>query len=563
MTETSGVPIMSPDELRARSQTIVILTNNAPDELLALAGPDRKATLLSIDPPMITLPYQKGIFKVRPEDIVFENHHSGRDVTEAGADETPYEKFFASAMKKFGVSSPIELSPDETKKFFNYVDKNWEAEEESDGSKNEILPAIGAVAGGLARGAAAVGRTAAVSALGSLGGDEDATEDVTTGKVGKKDKGSYQHAYKLALKKYQIHSADELDTPAERKGFTDYVDRLWKKGDIHRDKKEAAVDEADLDEQSRKSIQKQQRKAASSAEKEKRGQSAGQKTSAEKQKERDVAKAAADREKNQKELKRKSEQEKQRRERESAQQKNDPPTPPKPDNKPDKPPKPGKPKKKKKKKPSFMSKIKGTGLGKIAGAAQSSLAKYKTKEASIPEGVKKTPGVSKKARGAVGFAKHARKGTGAKRQFQKGVRQAGKEQARNEVLYQAPKSNKKTPETSWDKASEDKRAELLQLASPRTSTKYTKLDYRELTPMLQKAIDKVYKTKKAKLEVSPPDRKHQVKGIKKHMAQKKGKDKIPKTYVDKKTGKRKETNPWALAWAQYDKYGVPSRDEKD
>ena len=133
----------------------------------------------------------------------------------------------------------------------------------------------------------------------------------------------------------------------------------------------------------------------------------------------------------------------------------------------------------------------------------------------------------------------------------------------NEVLYQPPKSNKKTPETSWDKASDDKRAKLLQLASPRTSTKYTQLDYRELTPMLQKAIDKVFKTKKAKLEVSPPDRKHQVKGIKKHMAQKKGKDKIPKTYVDKKTGKRKETNPWALAWGQYDKYGVPSRIEKD
>ena len=41
------------------------------------------------------------------------------------------------------------------------------------------------------------------------------------------------------------------------------------------------------------------------------------------------------------------------------------------------------------------------------------------------------------------------------------------------------------------------------------------------------------------LEVSPPDRKYQVKGIKKHMAQKKGKDKIPKTY------------------------GVPARIEKD
>ena len=75
-----------------------------------------------------------------------------------------------------------------------------------------------------------------------------------------------------------------------------------------------------------------------------------------------------------------------------------------------------------------------------------------------------------------------------------------------------------------------------------------------------------YHTKEASAattEVSPPDRKHQVKGIKKHMAQKKGEDKIPKTYVDKKTGKRKKTNPWALAWAQYDKYGVPSRIEKD
>ena len=46
----------------------------------------------------------------------------------------------------------------------------------------------------------------------------------------------------MALKKYKIHSADELDTPEERKGFTDYVDRLWKKGDIHRDKKEASID---------------------------------------------------------------------------------------------------------------------------------------------------------------------------------------------------------------------------------------------------------------------------------------------------------------------------------
>ena len=471
MTEDPGVPIMSPDELRARSQTIVILTNSAPDELLALAGPDRKATLLSIDPPMITLPYQKGVFKVRPEDIVFENHHSGRDVTEAGADETPYEKFFASAMKKFGVSSPIELSPDDTKKFFNYVDKNWEAEEET---------------------------------------DKDATEDVSTGKVSKKDKGSYQHAYKLALKKYQIHSADELDTPEERKGFTDYVDRLWKKGDIHRDKKEVSID-TDITEapkspaqRNRERIKKQkqqqakqkQNKQAKASDERKRAADTARKTVSQKKQEpekpatspaKKVARdPAQDREKEQQAREREKDQQAREREKEQAARERE--REQKANEKDD-----DKDKDKDKKKGNGAGSFLKQAAGAAKGAAVSQMGRYK--EASIPEGVKKTPGVSKKARGAVGFAKHARKGTGAKRQFQKGVRQAGKKQARNEV--------------------------------------------------------------------SPPDRKHQVKGIKKHMSQKKGKDKIAKTYVDKKTGKRKETNPWALAWAQYDKYGVPSRIEKN
>ena len=57
-----------------------------------------------------------------------------------------------------------------------------------------------------------------------------------------------------------------------------------------------------------------------------------------------------------------------------------------------------------------------------------------------------------------------------------------------------------------------------------------------------------------KLEVSPPARRHQAHGIKKDIA----KGEIPKTYVDKKTGKQKKTNAFALAWAQYDKYGKPS-----
>ena len=167
MEEYGGTPILSPDEVRGRANTTVILTNQAPKELLALAGPSREAILLNFKPLMITFPYQKGVYKVQPDDIVFENHHSGRDVTEAGSQETSYEKFFAAAMKKFGVSSPIELSPEDTKKFFNYVDKNWDAEEESDGSKNEILPA-------LAKGAMAVGRAA--SAIGSMGDSNDIDE---------------------------------------------------------------------------------------------------------------------------------------------------------------------------------------------------------------------------------------------------------------------------------------------------------------------------------------------------------------------------------------------------
>ena len=397
LKEDPGAPIMSPDQILSRTNTIVILTNDAPRELLALAGPTRKAILLNFKPLMITFPDQRGVYKVEPDDIVFESHHTGRDVTEAGSEETDYEKFFAQAMKKFGVSSPIELSPEETKKFFNYVDKNWDAEEESDGSTDEVgwedPPRLGGepslitpnevapVVGALARGALAVGRAVATGAA-ALGGDDE-SEDVSTGKVGKKDKGSYQHAYKLALKKYQIHSADELDTPAERKGFTAYVDRLWKGGEVHRDKKEVAIGEDEAD----------------------------------------------DRRKEQERKKKKKEQKK----------------------------KEFKQWKKSKKKPSaggnksfFKGKGIGGGIGKIATAAKSQAAKYQTKEASAD-----------------------------------------------------------------------------------------------------------------KNEVSPPDRKHQVKGIKKHMSQKKGKDKIPKTYVDKKTGKRKKTNPWALAWAQYDKYGVPSRIEKD
>ena len=45
--------------------------------------------------------------------------------------DTKYAKFFRGALKKFGVDSPAELG-DKKKEFFNYVDKNYEAENETD-----------------------------------------------------------------------------------------------------------------------------------------------------------------------------------------------------------------------------------------------------------------------------------------------------------------------------------------------------------------------------------------------------------------------------------------------
>jgi hypothetical protein len=47
-------------------------------------------------------------------------------------DKERYQKFFNSALKKFGVNSPAELKGDKKKEFFDYVDKNYEADKEAD-----------------------------------------------------------------------------------------------------------------------------------------------------------------------------------------------------------------------------------------------------------------------------------------------------------------------------------------------------------------------------------------------------------------------------------------------
>jgi len=61
-------------------------------------------------------------------------HIVGRyyDVNEESGGKAEYEKFFNGALKKFGVGSPDELGDEAKAKFFNYIDKNWQGDNESD-----------------------------------------------------------------------------------------------------------------------------------------------------------------------------------------------------------------------------------------------------------------------------------------------------------------------------------------------------------------------------------------------------------------------------------------------
>ena len=52
-------------------------------------------------------------------------------------EKTAYQKFFSSALKKYGVSSPAELEGDKEKEFYNYVDKNWSGKGEKKESVEE------------------------------------------------------------------------------------------------------------------------------------------------------------------------------------------------------------------------------------------------------------------------------------------------------------------------------------------------------------------------------------------------------------------------------------------
>ncbi len=61
---------------------------------------------------------------------------ASRKVIEGSAE---YKKFFDATLKKFGVTSPDELSNEKKKEFFNHIDKNYKAKDEE--STDEMMNA--------------------------------------------------------------------------------------------------------------------------------------------------------------------------------------------------------------------------------------------------------------------------------------------------------------------------------------------------------------------------------------------------------------------------------------
>jgi len=68
--------------------------------------------------------------------------HGGKVVTgvteqaKSSGDDDAYDRFFQAALKKFNVKGIGELDKEKKKEFFNYVDKNWKADDET---KNESV----------------------------------------------------------------------------------------------------------------------------------------------------------------------------------------------------------------------------------------------------------------------------------------------------------------------------------------------------------------------------------------------------------------------------------------
>ena len=66
------------------------------------------------------------------KEIMDEAYAMNEAKDKVAEDKERYQKFFQKALKKFGVDSPAQLKGDKKKEFFDYVDANYEADDEED-----------------------------------------------------------------------------------------------------------------------------------------------------------------------------------------------------------------------------------------------------------------------------------------------------------------------------------------------------------------------------------------------------------------------------------------------
>lgn len=77
-------------------------------------------------------PEVKAALQLANEEVTEAVVQEAIEMNEAEDKKNKYKKFFDKALKKFGVDSPAELKGDKKKEFFDYVDANYEAENETD-----------------------------------------------------------------------------------------------------------------------------------------------------------------------------------------------------------------------------------------------------------------------------------------------------------------------------------------------------------------------------------------------------------------------------------------------
>ena len=70
--------------------------------------------------------------KYKVEDYEDHKDDKKKDMEEMSDKQKKYQAFFNKALKKFGVKSPAELEGDKKKEFYDYVDANYEADNEAD-----------------------------------------------------------------------------------------------------------------------------------------------------------------------------------------------------------------------------------------------------------------------------------------------------------------------------------------------------------------------------------------------------------------------------------------------